>query len=183
MEAVEKLDIVLQYVHDNSQVEGYTDGNFIYHYLKTNYPDVSNWQVETFPMIKRLEKDGFVNYQFTQTPIQNPQVFHTIQVLQQHRVYITFDGSMFLEKGGYITQQRKEANKERLKNIERILLTGGTVFAGIYGVFEIMKYFLLKRHIYLTIEYATLICLFAIGILTGIAIMLLAKEVLKRTEK
>lgn len=96
--------------------------------------------------------------------------------------YITFGGNLFIDRTGYIIQLQIKSSKARRKKVESILLVGGTTFGGLYGLFEIGKYFLQKDHIEMTLQLENAVLLFACGILTGLAILLVGKEVLNKIQ-
>jgi hypothetical protein len=54
----------------------------------------------------------------------------------------TFNGRLFSENGGYIAQNKKQKILARNEYIRTLLLTYGTALAGLYGVFEILKWLL-----------------------------------------
>jgi hypothetical protein len=52
----------------------------------------------------------------------------------------TFNGRLFSESGGYAMQNKKQKTLSRNEYIRTLLLTYGTALAGLYGVFEVLKW-------------------------------------------
>jgi hypothetical protein len=52
---------------------------------------------------------------------------------------ITFEGKLFHQTGGYSAEYKNESNRKFLRSLEKWLIVGGTVFAGLYGLFEMIK--------------------------------------------
>jgi len=54
---------------------------------------------------------------------------------------LTFEGRLFEKGGGYIYQKRKETISIILQFLSTLLIAVGTILAGMYGVFEFLKYY------------------------------------------
>jgi hypothetical protein len=94
---------------------------------------------------------------------------------------ISFNGIVFQEKDGYTARQKKESSKRYGKFLRRVLITSGTVGAGLYGIEEISLHFHLIHAFEINaIQIGTGIYLLLSGILIGIAIPLIMQEVSRR---
>lgn len=109
----EKLDIALEYLIEHQKPKGYADANFLYHYLKNTYPDAADWQLETHPLVAKLEKDGYCKFNYTQTPEYNRDLGHI--VVQEFKVYVNIDGIVLKENGGYVAKYKKEKEEKELE--------------------------------------------------------------------
>jgi len=81
------------------------------------------WQI-----LDKLEKDGLVY-------IENKTD------LDKLKVCATFEAEMFVKKGGYANQKFTKTYQSILLVSQTWLIVIGTLAAGIYGVFEMWKYF------------------------------------------
>lgn len=91
---------------------------------------------------------------------------------------LTFEGSLFISEGGYTTRLRKETSKERLTNWGIVLGTVATAIGLLYSIGKIAD--LLREKAVPVIYIGTAFFLFGAGILTGLCIILVTKEVLNQ---
>jgi hypothetical protein len=122
LSSLQKLDKILEILKKNKE-----------HRVRMKEIIHSNKEItyDNFDMIiNKLMKDGYVDrpYDFS-----NP--------LSDTFYSLTFEGLVFHDKGGYIEQERQLKISTCNKRIQNILLTYGTTFAGVYGIFEILKWF------------------------------------------
>jgi hypothetical protein len=176
----EALDVVLSeiyiYYHEQLRkphtpdIEVLVRSTHLCTLIRNKYPecDYERFEVHLTKLTDKLRDKGYITRQGNP-----PNVFYSP----------TADGLLFIENGGYKAQQKIESNKAQIKNIERILLTAGTTLGGVYGLVEVLRFFGKNHHLKLTIKYLTIFLVFLFGILTGIAILLLAKEVLQQKSK
>ncbi len=100
-----------------------------------------------------------------------------------YQYYITLNGAQFVHRGGYT----KETERLRAKNLrattQTLALGVGSVLAGLYGLFEMMKA-LLKHYKILpdvfSISAMALICVFLVGGILTTILYLLLKETRKK---
>lgn len=81
-------------------------------------------------VIEKLMKDGFIN-----------KTEMLVGAIKEKGFYITFEGLLHIEQGGYIGKLKREANQESLQSIEKGLIVLGVVVAALYYGIEIWKYF------------------------------------------
>lgn len=122
--------------------------------------------LELVEILAKLAKDGYLN-QNTKLPV----VFAT-----------TFEGRWFIQKGGYTTQSLRESSKAKRANLESKILTLGAATTGVYGLVEIVKTYIHWKPASLSINLLTASFLFSVGILAGIATVLIMQEVLTRKD-
>jgi len=59
---------------------------------------------------------------------------------------ITFEGLVFHQQGGYAKQDENNKRKAKKERLNILAVSIGTVFAGLYGLFEITKWFFHHFH-------------------------------------
>lgn len=116
-------------------------------------------------IFEKLAKDGYIR----QTHFEKgPDVFS-----------VTFDGRWFVENGGYTTQTEKESSKTKRANLEKTILTVGAAMTGVYGVVQIGESFRYWAPGNFSISSLTAIFLLGSGVLIGLSIWLIIKELLQ----
>lgn len=116
-------------------------------------------------IIEKLSEDGIVKIVYYK--------------MAPTRIYKTFKGRWFANNpnsGGYSAQERKEANRNKIRNLERILLTFGAVATGVYGIFEIARWLLNGYRFLFSIQIITAFMIFSFGVIGGLMISLIIKH-------
>jgi|SRR5471030_1337930 len=86
----------------------------------------------------KLIKDGYIERPYG---FSNPE---------SHTIYsLTFEGLIFYQKGGYIYYSKNEKRKNIKDTIYIWAVAIGTSLAGIYGLFEILKWVAHHFHLHL----------------------------------
>jgi hypothetical protein len=125
--AIEKIDCLLNYFYSEKSRQ------VIFSDISQHFK-IDNGLVRE--ILDRLINDGHVKEFKQQKPV-NPE-YHTYS--------ITFNGRIFKEAGGYKEDQKARNTLFRKKRIQNVLLTCGTVAAGLYGIFEIIKWIFHHEH-------------------------------------
>jgi hypothetical protein len=90
-------------------------------------------------ILDKLIKDGYVSF-------EKFNGFAGTSIADSNEYLITFEGAVFYESAGYTGKLKNERAITRKLRIESMLLTYGTLGAGLYGVFEIAKWALHHFH-------------------------------------
>jgi hypothetical protein len=91
-------------------------------------------------ILHKLIKDEYVN------KVHREEIKRPIPRPAGQTYYISFEGKLFIENGGY-NQQQKESNRHKTIEItHQWVLSIGTLLAGLYGLVEISKW--IYRHFY-----------------------------------
>ena len=165
MTPIEKLDTILKLLSENESLR----------------PWATQWQIAE-AMYPRHDINSFVPSDITKAleHLIDEDYIHVKILNDELQYYTTLPGEVFNERGGYTAQLKKESNRAKIATLERILLTGGATLTGIYGLFEMLRFFLKGNHILWTIQVWTVFFLFGIGILVGLIGLLIVQEVLSR---
>lgn len=78
-----------------------------------------------FTVMNKLCKDGYADHKL----VNNITSF-----------YITFDGLVFIERGGYTKQLQKEKQRKKLNDVLAITIAVSGIVASIYYVVELVNY-------------------------------------------
>lgn len=121
---IEILDAILEYLRINNDKEqkDSLDGSRItmadiMNHLQNRFNYALSHQ-EIIRPLKKLQNDGFIEDGY-------------------HDFYITYDGYLF---HGYEAQAKYDKSINRNNQIRSFALAWGTALAGIYGLFEILKW-------------------------------------------
>jgi len=125
---IEKLDNMLMYFVNMDMPPFKTDAEIMKELNITR-------SKEMFEIFHKLEKDGFIKSEVLPVHGRNTTVYSS-----------TFDGRLFNLNGGYAQQDADNSIANRNERIQTLLLTYGTAAAGIYGFFEIAKWFFHHEH-------------------------------------
>lgn len=180
MKPIEKLDTILRLLVEDERLKPSATENTI---LKIMYPTQDIYSIKPIDILKALEhlqNDGYI-----QSKTFEEYVEEMGENLYYTKYKTTFKGELFYEQGGYNRQLEKETNINRIRNLERILLTIGTLLAGLYGLVEIVKAALHWKPgngFLLSIELWTAGLLFSFGVITGLIIWLIAQHLLRPKE-
>lgn len=83
---------------------------------------------DVFEVIKKLEKDGFAIRDYINDPVDASPYWSTL------------DGRVFIKNGGYVEKTKYDKIINRNRRIRTFALAWGTALAGLYGLFEILKW-------------------------------------------
>ena len=120
--AIEKLDALLTYfVSEKSTKVSFSD--------LTSRFNATPGQIRE--ILDRLLSDGYVR-EFTHT--------HPMGTSEWETYSSTFDGRLFYDNGGYKHEAKVTASLNQNEYIRTLILTYGTALAGLYGLFEILKW-------------------------------------------
>lgn len=116
----DKLDYVLNYIKELKH-EQTTDITILSYTINNEYISTE----EVFDIVNKLIKNGYVD-EINKNNIINIQ--------------INLEGRIFISTGGYNNQHKIDKYLKTLEKTKTILLVGGTASAGIYGIFEVLKW-------------------------------------------
>jgi hypothetical protein len=138
MKLTEQLDSMLNLLASNPNNPYYLETDLLKKMITSKDPfkDMIDKQI----ILKKLCADKYVAIQ--------KWVSEAMSIddkrIEQQTYYITFEGRVFMENGGYTGEQRRKTRKQRLESVQTWAIAIGTGFAGIYAVVEIIKAILYK---------------------------------------
>lgn len=151
LSAIEQLDIVLKFLSDD---RGYADLSYILNRLEKDKNFLVKFDGDnTIRILDKLHKDGYVDRE--DIPTSRDNIF-TNQPEMLRRYWISFEGKVFVETGGYKEAIRKEnikmkaienAELVRLRNDKRLVYGTWAVAVGAIAlvVWEMIKTFYLEH--------------------------------------
>jgi hypothetical protein len=135
MKPSEKLDSLLNLIATNNPY--ITEADI---FKKLESKNHLNDFIESRIILKKLCADKYIAIQMWESEPeyieQPPNEFETY--------YLTFEGKVFIENGGYTGEQKKKARKQILEATQTWAIAIGTALAGIYAIVEIIKLMLSK---------------------------------------
>jgi|GEM_PF-5804757 hypothetical protein len=122
--AIQKLGALLEYfIKEKSTKVSFSD-------MTTRF-NATPGQIRE--ILDRLLSDGYVReFTHTQPTARGPNEWETYSS--------TFDGRLFYDNGGYKQESKVTASSNQNEYIRTLILTYGTALAGLYGLFEILKW-------------------------------------------
>jgi len=135
-----KLDNVLKYLDKIQQPNSFREFDEIkkdFNENKLAYSEFELWII-----MDKLCLDKYVSTEakYINSVKQNIKgQFETTQILN-HRFYITYNGKMFISKGGYVCQVRKEFFKTAFQILSTIALAIGTIGLLIWEVLKTINH-------------------------------------------
>lgn len=130
MTPIQKIDAVLKYFNSVETDEPKTVNQIRSGLLTYGKIDHSVSIREVYEIMMKLNKDGYVDLRganYFEMPIGDV------------KCYTSFDGRLFMSKGGYKSQVKKENNNKILKLLERLMLAIGAVFGTLYGAAQFFQ--------------------------------------------
>lgn len=102
--------------------------------IELNYDEFDLWSI-----MDKLYKDGFVSTEEKYINDIYQDISGEFKVNQRlnHRFYITLDGRMFINSGGYHQKDNDIKSIRFLRYLEKGLLVFGAVSAGIYSLYQL----------------------------------------------
>lgn len=128
----EYLDIVLKALKEHNELNPISDVSLL---EKSGIKDLSKRDGRI--LIDKLKKDGAA------------AIIEANDIITFDGFYITFEGLLLLESGGYIQQQKNMAISKARQLAETRLIAGGAAVAGVYYFVELLRHlfrFLLGCH-------------------------------------
>jgi len=122
MEELKILDEVLTQLKDKTEKEPLMKEDILWY--ANRLFETSNRNKRT--IMEKLIKDGYAA---------------RLDIEGIDKYFITFEGLIFIKKGGYSNQHKKESKTKFILSFQTWLIVIGTVLAGIYGIFEMFKFF------------------------------------------
>lgn len=116
----------------------------------TKFKDIvkDNPDLDCDPIIIKLEKDGYINSgTSTDSQIKFKKELDTgtiydvtEKIISEDNVYkLSFEGFMLKETGGYSKLEKRKSNAAILQFWQTWAIVVGTLFAGLYGLYELIK--------------------------------------------
>lgn len=121
----EKLDLVLEYIESITMppFRTFTDAQSE---LAERGIKFGKYSDELFRMLMKLETDKIIHTELDSNNIK--------------RYYATFDGNLFVSKGGYVEKEKRESTSAYLKSIELCVIAIGTGVAGLYALCQFAQW-------------------------------------------
>lgn len=85
-------------------------------------------------ILRQLHTDGYLHQELLQG--KEKDVFNGGVSVPTEIYYISFNGKMFIEKGGYKIDERKKIFRLFLTIVQAVALVTGTLLAGVYAYFS-----------------------------------------------
>jgi len=181
MSTIERLDLILDYLaKKRKSCESFT---MLFDLHKMNSNEINDFG-----------RDTEFGCLYSELHIYLDELIRNEYVYFQNNLYgtieydcalysITVKGIIFHGTGGYKAQLKRESKTDNIKTLERGILAGGTLLAGIFALFEMLKWLFAKHHSILSIDVLTISVVLLCGIGAGIIVTLLILEVLSRKKR